>query len=472
MYEDLCSYENLFLAYKNARKRKTKKRYVKRFEKNLQKNLMNLRQELLSKTYITKPMQTFIIRDPKTRKISKSAFRDRIVHHAIINVIEPVFDKTFIYDSHANRKGQGTLRAIERFDLFKRKVSKNNTRPCFILKADIKHYFEEVDHAILISILKKKIDDENFIWLIKQVLNANFRMKRELFKGMSLGNLTSQFFANLYLNELDQFVKHILKAKYYIRYVDDFVILDNSKEKLKKYKKIINEFIKDKLKIELHPNKSNVINLRNGISFLGFRIFYYNKLLRKSNMRKFERKLNLLKVLYKEDIVSREKAVEFLEGWVAYSSHGNTYKYRRHIIRLFNRSFSPKKHDRFRNPKKFRNYIKKVEESELQFSTQKTLYLYKKGLSVEEIAQQRAVKEGTIWEHLIELIEHGHLPVWNVLPKRKIVKILPKIKGNKDLLKNIKIRISDTSVSYNEIACVLAYVKFKNRIRKNMLRKI
>ena len=170
LYYQLCSYENLFLAYKKARKGKTKKRYVKRFEKNLQKNLMKLREELLFQTYKQCPQKNFIVRDPKTRKISKAAFRDRIIHHAIINVIGPIFEKSFINDSHANQLGKGTHKAIERFDQFKRKVSKNNIRNCFVLKADIKHYFEEVNHEILLSILERKIKNEKVIQLIERIL--------------------------------------------------------------------------------------------------------------------------------------------------------------------------------------------------------------------------------------------------------------------------------------------------------------
>lgn len=171
MYEKLCSYENLLLAFQNARKGKTKRRYVKRFEKNLKNNLLQLQKDLSSFTYKPEPLKTFILRDPKTRKISKSAFRDRVIHHAVINLIEPIFDKTFIYDSHANRIGQGTLKAIERFDLFKRKVSKNNKKPCFVLKADIKHYFEEVNHRILKDILRRKIRDKNVMRLIESILS-------------------------------------------------------------------------------------------------------------------------------------------------------------------------------------------------------------------------------------------------------------------------------------------------------------
>jgi retron-type reverse transcriptase len=173
MYNELCSYENLLSAYRKARKGKTRKHYVKKFEKKRDEKLLRLRDELLSKTYKPRELKTFIIRDPKTRKISKSAFRDRVIHHTLINIIGPIFEKGFIYDSHANQIGKGSFKAIERFNTFKRKVSKNNTRECYCLKADIKHYFEEVDHEVLLEILQRKINDENVIWLIQQVLDNN-----------------------------------------------------------------------------------------------------------------------------------------------------------------------------------------------------------------------------------------------------------------------------------------------------------
>lgn len=158
LWEQLCDYENLVLAFKKARKHKTLKSYVIEFEKNLKENLLQLRSELLLHSYRPKPLKTFILRDPKTRKIGKSDFRDRVVHHTLHNVIEPIFDKTFIYDSYANRKGKGTLEAIQRLDSFKRKITKNNTKRVFVLKADIKHYFESIDHNILIKILKKQLN--------------------------------------------------------------------------------------------------------------------------------------------------------------------------------------------------------------------------------------------------------------------------------------------------------------------------
>jgi len=171
IYQKICSLDNLILAWERAKKRKTKRRYVKRFQKNLRYNLLKLQDELISQIYHPNKLKTFILRDPKTRKISKSTFRDRVVYHALCNIIVPVLSSSFIYDSHANRVGKGTHKALERFDEFKRKVSKNNTRTCFVLKADIKHYFEEVDHEILIKIIERKIKDKKVIWLIEQILN-------------------------------------------------------------------------------------------------------------------------------------------------------------------------------------------------------------------------------------------------------------------------------------------------------------
>jgi len=330
LYAQLCSYDNLLLAFKKAKKRKSRKPYVLEFEANLETNLKQLQNELVSGSYAPNPLKTFIIRDPKTRKISKSHFRDRIVHHAICNIIEPIFQKTFIYDSFANQKGKGTHIALRRFDDFKRKASKNNTKNCYVLKADIKHYFDTVDQNVLIDIISKKIKDVRLIKLISIIL-ANHKSK-EVGKGMPLGNLTSQFFANVYLNELDYFVKHKLRAKYYLRYVDDFVILHNSKAELITYKDKINEFLHGNLKIELHQNKCKIKSLICGVSLLGFRVFYYHKLLRKSNFRKFQRKFSKFKENYLNKAISKEDLFRFLSGWIGYVMHANTYKLRSKIL--------------------------------------------------------------------------------------------------------------------------------------------
>ena len=461
LYEELCSYENFKLAFKNARRGKTQKSYVIKFEKNLKENLLQLRTELLTQTYKPRPLKTFILRDPKTRKISKSAFRDRVVHHAICNIIEPVFDERFIHDSYANRIGKGPLNAIKRFDKLKRKVSKNNTIRCFVLKADVKHYFHTVNHEILMKLLKRKIKDERLLWLIKIIL-TNYKTETKG-KGMPLGNLTSQFFANVYLDKLDQFVKHKLRAKYYIRYVDDFVILHQSRKVLEIYKEKINQFLQEKLDIELHPDKSQVLKLEKGICFLGFRVFYHHKLIRKKNMKKFEKRLEEMKKLYQKEKIDREKVIEKFEGWLAYASQGNTYKYRKRITSIFNQYFPTQPKIKIIHVKKHEKFNNQIYASKIQFSHQKTLYFLKKGFTIKQIAQKREIKEGTIWEHIANLVEHHQIQLKDILPNEKIKKILVNIKSPKDKLKDIKERINNDSITYNEIYCVLANIKGKHK---------
>jgi len=333
LYKEMCSYKNLELAYKKARKGKTAKLYVLEFEKSLKENLLTLQSELLFHTYKPKPLKTFILRDPKTRKISKSDFRDRVIHHALCNIIEPIFEKTFIYDSYANRIGKGTQKAIERFDTFKRKASKNNTRTAFVLKCDIKKYFDNVDHNILIKIIDEKVKDKRVIWLVKTILQNHHAQKEG--KGMPLGNLTSQFFANVYLNELDQFVKHELKMKYYIRYVDDFVIFHDSRLRLEEYRMKIDDFLQKRLDLTLHPEKSKISFIKQGIQFLGFRIFYHHKLLKKNNVRSVIRKISSFKDESYKNTFDYDHAYSSFEGIIQYSKSANTRKLRKTITKIF-----------------------------------------------------------------------------------------------------------------------------------------
>lgn len=316
LYGKIVSLKNLTLAWEKARKGKNRKKDVIEFRENLAYNLKILYNELQNQTYKPKQLKNFILRDPKTRKISKSDFRDRIVHHALIRIIEPIFDKTFIHDSRANRKLKGTLFATNRFELFKRKVTNNLIIEAFCLKADIKHYFQEIDRDVLFKIISKKIHCQRTLNLIKLVLN-NF----EYTKGMPLGNLTSQFFANVYLNELDYFVKHELKAKYYIRYVDDFAIFHSSREQLGFWKEEINKFLIKNLRIELHKEKSKITLLSQGVDFIGFRNFYYFRLLRRRNIRTIKAKI----ISYQRGVISSEKYGEILQGWCAYAKWANSY---------------------------------------------------------------------------------------------------------------------------------------------------
>ena len=338
LYKKLCSYKNLLSAFKKARKGKSKRDYVINFESELQKNLKCLQEDLINKTYFPSNLKKFIIRDPKTRTIHASIFRDRIVHHAIVNILNPIYEKIFIYDSFASRKNKGTHNAINRFESFIKKVSSNgklvknsfnnNSIQGYVLKADFKHYFDSVNHEILINILRKKIGDEDLIWLIKIVL-SNFEILKGI--GMPLGNYTSQFFANVYLNELDYYVKHTLKAKYYIRYVDDFAILHKNKKRLKYFLEHINNFLPC-LKIKLHPEKTEIHALKNGINFLGYRVFYHYKLLRKRNIRYFLKKLEKNVCLYDDGEINEEQFKSRIDGWLGYAKFGDSFNLLKRII--------------------------------------------------------------------------------------------------------------------------------------------
>ena len=460
-YNQIADLKNLTKAYLKARKGKRKKKYVQDFEKNLVDNLRMLHQQLTNETYAPESLKTFIIRDPKTRKISKSAFRDRIIHHAISNVIEPFFDKTFIHDSYANRKRKGALNAIKRFNKFKQKVSKNGTKPCYVLKADIQKYFDTVDRKILIKILNEKIDKKTSN-LINKILNNHSGEK-----GMPLGNLTSQFFANVYLNELDQFVKHKLKAKFYIRYVDDFVILHPQRETLDNYKAEIIKFLKHSLNINLHPQKSRVILLKQGIPFLGFRIFTNHILLQKKNINKFYKKYADMKNEYDTSSVGREKILDKMQGWLAYCKQANTFKYRSRLVQNIAEDFPINTEKNIVSVKKHENLSELNEISKLQYSVQKTLYLFRKNKSIKEIAEIRGIKSATVWSHIQELIKYHKIKLTEVLSKDKISKIFTITRTTKKL-KEIKEKLEDNTITYDEIACVLATIEKQQEMTQNV----
>ena len=327
-YYKIYTWENIVLAWRKARKHKTKKPDIIQFEENLVENLREIQFELMTLTYKPKKLETFIHRDPKTRKISKADFRDRIVHHALCNIISPIFEKSFIYDSCANQKGKGNLFAIKRFDEFKRKVSKNNTLSCFVLKADIKHYFEEVNHSILLKIIERKVSDVSIIKLIKRILENGGKDGRT----MPLGNLTSQFFANIYLDKFDKFLKHQLKINFYIRYVDDFVILHNSEEQLIKWKNEIIIFLKDNLTLELHCQKTKIVSLSQGVDFVGFRNFYHFRLVRRRNIRKIKEKL----LDFQRGIIKQEEFLEIFNGWNAHAKWANSWNIKKNLASYLN----------------------------------------------------------------------------------------------------------------------------------------
>ncbi len=277
IFEKAFSLENLIGAYRRARRGKQSREEVARFGWNLEKNLLSLRAELLDGTYAHGPYRKFIVSDSKRREIQAAPFRDRVVHQAVVAALEPVFEKRFIFDSYACRRGKGTHAGISRFEHFAR-VSR------YALMMDISKYFASIDHEILHSLLLRKVRDERMLALCRTVIESSEETPG---KGIPIGNLTSQLFANVYLDELDQYVKHGLRVRRYVRYMDDFVILHDDKEHLHALKEEVTHFLAARLRLTVHPKKAQVAPTRSGVGFLGVQIFPHHRLLRPSTVRRF-----------------------------------------------------------------------------------------------------------------------------------------------------------------------------------------
>ncbi len=267
IYSQISSIENLFQAWEEFKKGKRKKLDVGIFERNLEDNLFSIHEKLIAKTYKHRSYTGFHIADPKQRHIHKAEVRDRIVHHSLFKILNPLFDATFIPDSYSCRKGYGTHKGFKKLVVYARKVSKNYTRNCWALKCDIKKFFDSVDHDTLLHIARKKIKEEDTLWLVEEIIRS---YKTSRGKGIPIGNLTSQLFANIYLNELDHYVKQKLRVKYYLRYADDFIILSTDQWVLENQAVFINRFLHNKLRLELHPKKTTFRKFSWGIDFLGY----------------------------------------------------------------------------------------------------------------------------------------------------------------------------------------------------------
>ena len=283
-------------------------------------NIIRLHNDLATKTYGHSQYIHFNISDPKPRSIHKASVRDRLLHHAIYRILYPFFDKTFIADSYSCRINKGTHKALSRFREFAYKVSKNNTRTCWILKCDIRKFFASIDHKVLLDILNLYIADKQIIWLLKEIIGS-FSTKPSV--GLPLGNLTSQLFVNIYMNEFDRFVKHKLKAKYYIRYADDFVFFSENKYWLEKQIPKIKKFLEDKLELEIHPQKIFIKTLSSGVDFLGWVNFPDHRVLRTTTKRRMVKNL------------SKNYSQETIALYHGLLKHGNTYKLREKIRNLY-----------------------------------------------------------------------------------------------------------------------------------------
>ncbi|MEK9170566.1 MAG: reverse transcriptase/maturase family protein [Patescibacteria group bacterium] len=316
IFEKIISLENLFLAWDEFKKEKLRKADVIKFEFNLEQNIFSLHYKLKNKTYKHGIYTSFYINDPKQRHIHKASVKDRIIHHTVFLVLYPIFEKTFIYDSYSCRKNKGTHKGIDRLQNLLRKTSKNNRQNCFALKCDVRKFFQSVNHSILISIIERKIQDKDALWLIKEIINS-------FSSGIPIGNLTSQLFANIYLNELDQYVKHKLKIPFYLRYTDDFILISTSKVKLEFWLKEINNFLSKKLKLQLHPHKVILCRYHLGIDFLGYVQFPDYRLLRVKTKRRMLKKL-------KQGISEQS-----LQSYLGVLSHANHHELSEEIKNLF-----------------------------------------------------------------------------------------------------------------------------------------
>ncbi len=310
-FNDIISVENLLCAWKEFLLGKKKRKDVQEFQLRLMDNVFNLHSDLQNKTYKHGGYHAFNISDPKPRNIHKATVGDRLLHHAIYRILYPYFDGKFIFDSYSCRKWKGTHRALDRFRDFGRKVSKNNTTTCWVLKCDVRKFFASIDQNILINILKFHNLDLDTIWLLRRVIESFYAEKG---KGLPLGNLTSQLLVNVYMNEFDQWVKHRLKAKYYIRYADDFVVMSTNKSELEEYLIQIRYFLKENLHLDLHPHKVSIETLASGVDFLGWVHFPHHRVLRTATKRRMFKNLK------------GNAKKERMQSYLGMLSHGNGWK--------------------------------------------------------------------------------------------------------------------------------------------------
>lgn len=341
MFAELCSYENLYLAYLKARKGKRSKPGVATFEYHQERELIRLQDELQQGAWRPGKYHHFYIHEPKRRLIAAAPFRDRVVHHALCNLIEPLWEKRFIADSYANRLGKGTHRAILRCSQFARHYA-------YVLQCDIAQYFPSIDHAILREMLQRVIPDAQVMHLIDLILassetSSNSDEEVSWFpgddlwaglrqRGLPIGNLTSQLWGNVYLNDFDHFVKRELSCRAYLRYVDDFLLFADSKRLLWEWRSAIEKRLA-KLRLRLHPPQ--VYPLKNGIPFLGFRIYPTHRLLKRRKGVAYQRRLRHLYFRWLRGEIERKKMDASVQSWVAHVSWGDTWGLRRAILTPF-----------------------------------------------------------------------------------------------------------------------------------------
>ena len=328
LFTEITAFDNLYAAARSARKGKKATPESDHFHFYLERELLQLQAELRSRSYQPGPYQTFTVYDPKTRMISAAPYRDRVVHHALCRVIEPIFDRTFIFDSYANRTGKGVHRAIKRYQHFAQRYP-------WVLKCDIRKFFPSLDHAILKQALRRKIACQATLWLADLIIDnsnpqephAPYFPGDDLFtpfqrrKGLPIGNLTSQFWANVYLNAFDHYIKEELGVKGYIRYVDDFVLFAPDKHTLHQWREALTARLA-RLRLLPHPTKTQVYETRRGVPFLGFRVFPRHRYVQKPKVWRYHR--HLRKQVAQLQPEGQEAFVSGLNSWLGHIRFGQS----------------------------------------------------------------------------------------------------------------------------------------------------
>ena len=323
VFHEVISVSNLLSAWNDFKRGKRKKSDVAQFELHLEENIFKLHEELRTKTYQHSLYEDFYVCDPKRRHIHKASVRDRVMHQALFRILYPIFDKHFIYDSYSSRNDKGTHKGVIRLRNAVRKVSGNWKKKAWTLKCDVRKFFDNVDHVTLRKLIAQQIECVDTLWLIDTIFSS---FEKEKGKGLPLGNVTSQLFANIYLNELDQYVKHTVKAKHYFRYSDDFVIVHHDRKFLENCIVGIAQFLGEKLRLELHPHKVEIRKVAQGIDFLGYMILPHTIIVRTKTKRRIRRKVKEGIAAYQKKLISKETFRSVVSSYLGVFSHARARK--------------------------------------------------------------------------------------------------------------------------------------------------
>lgn len=334
VFAQMTGLESLFDSWRLFKSGKSQRRDVQEFGRHVEKNIFRLNRELVSKRYKHSPYESFFIHDPKVRHIRKACVRDRLVHQAAYTALVRIYEPKFIHHVYSSRIGKGTHKAVNVLRGMAGKVSQNFTRPCWSLKCDIRRFYDTVDHEILLGILKRTIRDQDAAWLIQEIIES-FHVEGTPGKGLPIGNLTSQIFTNIYLNEFDQFVKHVLRVKHYIRFADDLVLLVPHKREPTELLPKLKDFLLDRLKLELHPKKIVIRPLHQGIDFLGYVTLPHHRVLRTKTRRRMKRKLTERLRQYQSGEISDGSMNQTLQSYLGMLSHADTYELQQEMKNVF-----------------------------------------------------------------------------------------------------------------------------------------